>query len=232
MTDFTEEYFNIQWERANLPKRMRNKGLADYVPVNGSQGDVPHNQTLKSVSIAKDFVSRFVTDHYVSSARAKAGRFPEDRSRMGKGLMLTGPNGTRKSTLAVAVATEVQWISPSLNVYYIRFKDWKDCLTTTFSKEVTAQTILAQKRLDIARLVPLLVLDDVGQEHRTNTGFTEKELHELLRIRYEDSKPTIITTNITPDSMEGVYGKSFDSFRNDAFYTLKMYGRDSRLEKA
>lgn len=228
MSNFSQEFFNVQWERANLPMRMRGKGLDDYVPVNSSSSDTPHSQTLKAVAAAKDFVTNFTSEHYISTARAKAGRFPVDRSRMGKGLMLTGPNGTRKTTLAAAVATEVQWISPSLNVYYIRFKDWKDCLTTTFNQDVTEETILAGKRLTIARMVPLLVLDDVGQEHRTKTGFTEKELHELLRIRYEASKPTIITTNITPDAMESVYGTSFDSFRQDAFYTHKLYGQDSR----
>jgi DNA replication protein DnaC len=228
MSSFSEEFFNNRWDQSNIPMRMRGFGLDSYVPVNASNSDSPHNQTLKSVAIAKEFVNNFVDKHYLSSVRAKAGKYPEDRSKLGKGLLLCGPNGTRKSTLAAAVATDVQYLSPSLRVYYIRFKDWKDCLTTTFSKEVTKETILAGNRLTIARTVPLLVLDDVGQEHRTQSGFTEKELHELLRIRYESSKPTVITTNITPGSFENVYGTSFESFAHDAFYTLKMYGQDSR----
>lgn len=232
MSKFSDEFFNVEWDRANIPMQLRGKGLDNYIPVNNYNSDTPHNQTLKSVSIAQQFVKDFVPLHYVSAIRAKYGKFPDDRSRMGKGLILSGPNGTRKTTLATAVATEVQWLSPQLNVFYIRFKDWKDALTATFSKDVTEETVLAHNRLKIAKLVPLLILDDVGQEHRTQSGFTEKELHELLRIRYESSRPTIITTNITPGSLEGVYGTSFESFRHDAFYTLKMYGQDSRLEKA
>jgi DNA replication protein DnaC len=228
MTKFSDQFFNKAWAQSNIPMRMRGNGFAKYVPVNDKNSDQPHRQTLRSIDLAKGFVEDFAKAHYISDNRAAEGKFPDDRSKLGKGLLLCGPNGTRKTTLAVAVATEVQWLSPSLHVYYIRFKDWKDSLTATFSPETTEESIAAAKRLLIAKRVPLLVLDDIGQEHRTKTGFTEKELHELLRIRYESARPTIITTNITPENMESVYGTSFESFRHDAFYTLKMFGQDSR----
>lgn len=221
-----DDFYIGRWDQANIPIKLRGMRLANYEPVVTSEGK-SHRTGVMASQAAQIFVDNF-TDHYVSAKRASVGSFPNNRDNIGKGMMFFGRNGTRKSTLAANVLTEIQYLSPAYRVYYIRFSDWKRALTDTFTKEETERTVLARRMLKLAELSHALVLDDIGQEHRTASGFTESSLHELLRVRYEAARPTIVTTNIDPDMMRGIYGDSFESFRHDAFETYPLLGPDTR----
>lgn len=213
------EFYKTRWLQAAIPVKHWGERLEDYEYIHAS-GRVAR-------TIANDFVDNF-RDHYVSTSRMESGDIPENRHNIGKGLLLHGRNGTRKTTLALATLTEVQYRARAWRGYYIRFSEWKARVTDTFVKEPTARSIESQRILEIVEKVPLLVLDDIGQEHRTVSGFTESMLHEMLRVRYESARPTIVTTNISPDQMSLIYGPSFDSFRHDAFETIALLGQDSR----
>jgi DNA replication protein DnaC len=215
----SDDFYAQRWEQANIPIKFRGATLSEYIH--------PHQSGIAARNAALEFVNGF-EDRYISSRRASAGIFPEDRSNIGKGLLLAGRNGSRKSTLATAVLTEVQYRSPSYRVFYIRFSDWKKALTDTFAKEDTEEKLRGRKILRLVELSHLVVLDDIGQEHRTTSGFTESSLHELLRVRYEAARPTIVTTNISMSKMPETYGDSFDSFRHDAFDAHIIVGPDTR----
>lgn len=47
--------------------------------------------------------------------------------------------------------------------------------------------------------VPVLALDDLGVEYQDAKGFFASLLDELLDTRYENSRPTLITTNLPRD---------------------------------
>jgi DNA replication protein DnaC len=211
--------YHSKWEKARIPVRFRDLGLDDYEPSHDTGG--------KALEQAYAFVQDF-KNHFVSPARRMKGDYPSDRGDIGRGLLLWGRNGTRKTTLAAAIATEIQWQSIHYQVFMIRFADYKNALTATYGSEESPEKVEARKVLRLAEKATLLVLDDIGQEHRTSSGFTESVLHELIRRRVEDSRPTIVTTNVEPDDMYSVYGPSFDSFRKEAFETLMMTGPDSR----
>lgn len=215
----SDEFYAQRWEQANIPIKFRGIRLDSY--------ESPHATGRKAKEAAQIFVDNF-EDHYVSAKRAAAGIFPDDRSNIGRGLLLAGRNGTRKSTLANAILTEIQYRSPSYRVFYIRFSDWKKALTDTFAKEDTEEKVRGRKILKLVELSHLVVLDDIGQEYRTSSGFTESSLHELLRVRYEAARPTIITTNISLAEIPNVYDISFDSFRHDAFDPHVIVGPDTR----
>lgn len=222
----SREFYEAQWAKGNVPIKLRGLGLDSYEPVISTKTGRPHASGLIAMEESKRFVAEFA-NHFISTVRADSGDLPKDRSNIGRGLMFYGRNGTRKTTLATAILTEVQFRSPSWGGFYIRFSDWKRYLTDTFSSG-RENSDIAKKMLQRAENWPLLVLDDIGQEHRTATGFTESVLHELLRNRYEAARPTIITTNIPPDDMRSTYGASLDSFRFDAFDAYEMLGQDSR----
>jgi len=215
----SKEFYVNRWRQSGLPAKYWDKRLEDYVPVHAS-GRVAQ-------SIASDFVSNF-REHYLSEERKESGALPDNRENLGKGLMLHGRNGTRKSTLAAAILTEIQYAAPAWRGYYIRFSEYMKRLTSTFDREPTEYGIESKKILRIMELVPILVIDDIGQEHRSGSGFTESTLHEFLRMRYEACRPTIVTTNISPKQMASIYTESFDSFRHDAFITRELLGRDAR----
>lgn len=211
--------YHGKWEKAHIPVRFRDLGLDDYEP--------SHPSGEEALAKAYEFVEKF-KNHFVSPARRMKGDYPPERGDIGRGLLLWGRNGTRKTTLAAAVATEVQWSSIHYQVYMVRFADYKNALTATYSKDESPEKEEAKKVLRMAEKATLLVLDDIGQEHRTASGFTESTLHELIRRRVEDARPTVVTTNVEPDDMYSVYGPSFDSFRKEAFETLNLSGPDSR----
>lgn len=215
----SDEFYAQRWEQANIPIKFRGIRLEEY--------NHPHQSGVVAKRAAAEFVDNF-EERYVSSKRAAAGVFPSDRSNIGRGLLLAGRNGTRKSTLATSVLTEIQYRSPSYRVFYIRFSDWKKALTDTFAKEDTEEKLKGRKVLKLVELSSLVVLDDIGQEHRTTSGFTESSLHELLRVRYEAARPTIVTTNVSLSRISETYGESFDSFRYDAFDPLVIVGPDTR----
>lgn len=217
-----DSYWYGQWERSNIPIKFRGWTIDKY--------EHPHTSGVMAKEAAREFIDNF-EEHYVSPKRAAAGEVPDDRSSIGRGLLLVGPNGTRKSTLANAVLTEVQYRSPSYRVFYIRFSDWKKALTDTFTKEDTEEKVQGRRILKLVELSHLVVLDDIGQEHRTSSGFTESSLHELLRVRYEAARPTIVTTNVSVSKIREVYGESFDSFRHDAFDQLTIVSDDLRKNK-
>lgn len=209
--------YHVKWEKAGIPVRFRDLGLDDYVPSDDTG--------VVAQGIAQEFVDNF-TNHFVSPQRRQRGEYPEPRFDIGRGLMLYGKHGTRKTTLAAAIATEVQWLSLNYQVHMIRFSDYKDLLTSTYGDNEDMQD--AKRLLKRIEKATLLVLDDIGQEHRTSSGFTESILHELIRRRVEDSRPTIVTTNVELEDMYSVYGPSFESFRREAFQAVQMAGSDSR----
>lgn len=216
------DFYQGRWEQANIPIKFRGLRLENYEP--------SHRTGEAAMLAAQKFIHNF-ENHYISPKQAAAGNLPDDRSDIGKGMLFFGRNGTRKSTLATCILTEVQYLSPSYKVFYVRFSAWKNALTATFDKEDSERTVLAKKLLSLTEQAHLLVLDDIGQEHRTSSGFTESTLHELLRVRYEAARPTIVTTNIDPDSISLVYNDSFGSFQHDAFDIYPILGKDTRIGK-
>lgn len=225
MIELPEAYFDGQWEKANIPIKLRGLRLSDY-----DTGDL-HFTRMNALRGAQDFVENF-KDHYLSPTRIAKRDFPEDRSLIGKGLLFFGRNGTGKTTLAAATLTDLQYKYPKLDVYYIRFSSWKKALTDTFNKDFPEIVAEAQHILHKANTARALVLDDIGQEHRTDSQFTEKEFHEFLRRRHESALPTIVTSNQDEAMLQTVWGQSFDSFRHDAFDNYPMLGKDLRKVNA
>src|SRR6266446_6265620 len=154
--------YNARWTSGNIPIKLRGISLSDYTSI--------HRTGELALNAAKDYVQNF-SNYYISTKRATNGDLPKDRSTIGRGMMLHGPNGTRKTTLAVAILTDVQYRNLSHKVYYVRFADWKRALTDTFVKEDTERTVIARDMIRNAENAHLLVLDDIGQEHRTSSGF-------------------------------------------------------------
>jgi DNA replication protein DnaC len=75
--------------------------------------------------------------------------------------------------------------------------------------------------------VRLLVIDDLGKEHKTS--WNESQFDELLRTRYDKGLPTIITTNVVRENWGDVYTEAMGSFVYEAFQQVKLSGKDLRL---
>ena len=54
----------------------------------------------------------------------------------------------------------------------------------------------------------LLVLDDLGREWSGRTGYGQAVVDEVLRARYYEQRPTIITTNLSMTEFSDRYGEA------------------------
>lgn len=144
----------------------------------------------------------------------------------GLGIMLVGEPGHGKTTLASVALQELirtmpfESTQPGLFMDYPKFlryqKDsWKD---DEDDKELLIQRIYG----DAKNSVQLFVLDDLGKEYRTASGWAENTFDALLRSRFNAGLPTIVTTNVPMRQWGDTYGEPMGSFAYEAFIQIEV----------
>jgi len=165
--------------------------------------------------------------------------------KCGMGLLLVGKPGHGKTTLASVVLQEVirkatpeLWGSPDISVknpalfvdypklLRIQQKSWKD--TDGPEAFLMEQVYGDMKGPDN---ISLLVLDDLGKEHRTASGWAENTFDAVLRSRYNAGLPTIVTTNVPLKNWGDVYGEAMGSFAHEAFIPINIVSTEGDRRK-
>jgi DNA replication protein DnaC len=75
------------------------------------------------------------------------------------------------------------------------------------------------------------VIDDIGREHASLSGWQKNLLHHVLRTRFNNGLPTIITTNVMREDWAGLYGDSTESFIYEAFIYMAIVSKQGDLRK-
>lgn len=141
----------------------------------------------KSYTIAKEYADNF--------AYHKA---------IGDGLYIEGTNGTGKTHLAAAIA--LQLIDEGIPVICKTSSD----LLMDIKKSFGNSSINEAQVLDVYKKVDLLIIDDLGKEQCSDWSMST--LYSILNDRYEDMKPTIVTTNYNTDQLTAALTpKGFDN---------------------
>jgi DNA replication protein DnaC len=152
----------------------------------------------------------------------------------GLGILLVGKPGHGKTTIAsVALQSLIRAIpdrlygpTEALPPRLGAFMDYPKLLRTQKAQwdeenESDQREIDAIfKDLSPVENLQLFVLDDLGKEYRTATGWAENTFDALLRSRFNSGLPTIITTNVPTKDWETVYGEPMSSFIHEAFIPL------------
>jgi DNA replication protein DnaC len=102
-------------------------------------------------------------------------------------LVITGVYGCGKTHLAAAIANAR--VSRGYPALFVVVPDLLDHLRTTFGPN---SQVRFDKRFDLVRTAPLLVLDDLGTE--SATPWAQEKLYQLINYRYNARLPTVITT--------------------------------------
>ena len=189
-----------RWVGTGIPPRLRGITLNDVEEM-GAQPD--------AVRKAR---------HFVEGYRAQQSRnwrgLPVNPSIYGLGLLFAGQPGTGKTTLAAAILSELRR-RYGTTVYYSRYSDHIDRERRLIraDQSVAAEDLSRlQYAVERVQWADAVLLDDVGHEHTTATKFAEDTLEQLLRQRYDEGRPTLITTNLTGDAWAARYSKALRSF--------------------
>lgn len=121
----------------------------------------------------------------------------------GDGLYIEGTNGTGKTHLAAAIA--LQLINEGVPTICKTSTDLLLDIKKTFERgDLTESAVL-----DIYKSADLLIIDDLGKEQCSDWSMST--LYSILNDRYEDMKPTIITTNYgAEDLIRALTPKGYD----------------------
>lgn len=180
--------------------------------------------------------SRFRTYEPVTPSQRDALDHAQAWAREGRGfLILVGPVGVGKSHLAKAAALyraehgeRVVWQTATgiLSAIRATFDRGREDGLDSDPARWAARGFWAA--------VPVLAIDDLGREYGTDWAITEIE--EVLTARYENNRPTIITTNLTlgdlAERQGDPYGRLVSRLR-DAARTMyvQIEGPDRRAAR-
>ena len=159
--------------------------------------------------------------------------------RCGKGLLLWGEPGHGKTTLAVSIIQELITTFPAdvfkvdaghslvRPCYFATFNDVLDLKGklmdgTETPDEAAIYSGMLGECQDDAYNIRVLIIDDLGKEHSGLNGWQSNLFHHVLRTRFNNGLPTIVTTNIKLEKWASVYGDATESFANEAFYYLPI----------
>jgi len=148
----------------------------------------------------------------------------DERIDAGDGLLLRGTNGTGKTSSSVVIAQEVMRRGGT-----VLFLTTHDLLRALLSLADFDGLWTLEERVS---MVDLLVLDDLGKEHRGSSQWAERMIEGVLRQRSADRKSTIVTTNIPVggrSGLESIYSTSFVSVVRETLYPVRITGDDRRM---
>lgn len=203
------------WNTAQLPMPMRGLGLEECKEIND-----------KVLAIAKEYVDTF--EQRFVPAGCPVERFPRDRALMGVGMTVSGPAGRGKTTLACAIATEVA-LKYRETIFFTAAPDYLHAVFTRHGHLVPdTERQALQTIYHRTQHAALLILDDMGSEMIANSGSAQKEFSRLIRDRFSNSRPTIITSNLGPTGWAESYGASTGSFLQQAAPIIAMMGPNLR----
>lgn len=156
----------------------------------------------------------------------KHGNFPKENSeayavvkqyvdnleanlKSGRGLILRGPAGTGKTSIAVSILKEV--LALNLGCMMISMPSLLDIMLTLSKGDRVAFLNYEQK----LRNIPLLLLDDFGAEY-SKSEWVATKVDSIIIDRYNNMRSIILTTNYSENWTKDHYSQRiYDRLRGE-----------------
>lgn len=198
----------------NLMKSLEYEKLCSKLPVGNCRFD--------------NFKLDYYPDGAGTSPRKRMGSvlsycktYSSDFSRHSPSLLLYGKTGLGKTHLSLAVAGKA--VEAGYGVIYSSAQN----LFNKLEKEKFGRSEgnTEESILDC----DLLIIDDLGAEFTTQ--FTVSSLYNIINSRELEGKPTIISTNLTPEQLTNTYSERIASRILSNYVMLLFDGSDIRQIK-
>jgi DNA replication protein DnaC len=189
---------------------FRDKSISDFIPEHPSQKE------------ALDAVTAYIENR-------------EENYRHGRGLLLMGPPGVGKTFLANLVlksfmeagdTVEAIELDSYIGLFHERFSLLEQMKHNDYDDDRFDK--INQQLFNIRGKTKWVLLDDIGREHESASGWSNLQLFNLFRFRWNRGKPTLFTTNFTLPDLENRYSDSFVSLLHEAVTILLVEGTDHR----
>lgn len=148
-------------------------------------------------------------------------RYAQHFSSSSESILMIGGTGLGKTHLSAAIAKEV--LNKGYFVIYDSAQSIFDAYEAVRFGKDSKENIKKYENSD------LLIIDDLGAE--CTTQYTVAVFSALLNWRIVNSKPTIISTNYTPQQIKKSYTERVYSRLMGEFLLMKFTGQDIRLLK-
>ena len=166
-----------------------------------------------------------------------------DMKDAGRGITFMGQNGVGKTHLACCVMSAAKGYQPRPTVrpYKIEcielstyIKLWQELWRVSKSDydEDQERAHYLGEQLRLIERVQFLLLDDLGREHASDSGWSNEQVFDLLRYRWNRRLPTLVTTNLQLPGLDRRYTEGMSSFLHEATVLVIMDGEDYRVANA
>lgn len=218
-------------QREVAEKQERERRLAERAKHAGQTLDRLHEAGVNVREHGHAMLDSYDTSESGAGPVAAAREFMRDVRTAGKydpvrGLYLCGDTGTGKSHLAVAVARDLlldpEWGGTVVYDHALRLIGR---IQRTYSMSNESADAVLDKRINAG----LWILDDLGTE--APSADVVRRLTEIITERA--MRPTIITSNLRPDQLEGRHSEFYrivSRLGPGYFRTVLVEGRDRRFD--
>lgn len=141
----------------------------------------------------------------------------------GKGLYLYGSTGLAKTGMASIVLIEA--LRTGRSGYFITLDGLVDLYAGGWKSED-----LKEQYKDVVLGTDVLVIDEVGNESKTNNQLVSGCFNDVLRKRFNNLQTTIITSNLYFKKTKDVYGEETYSILCESTTPYEFVGVDYRRE--
>jgi DNA replication protein DnaC len=204
--------------RAERLRRNRTRGISSVIPprFQGVSFDRPPLSDM-----ARDLETKAAVD----GVRGFLGSLDE-RLTEGKGLWLTGPPGTGKTTLAMLVSKAALERGFSVAIYSL--PKLLARIRRTYDSDRHEEPYL--EFFERLTSVDLLHVDDLGVEKRSD--WVLEQLYALVNERYEAQRSVVVTTNLEVAELEDQIGQRTVSRLSEMCEAVPLFGEDRRFGAA
>jgi DNA replication protein DnaC len=151
--------------------------------------------TFENFSASGNKKAKFMTPQEAESLH-EAFEVSENFAKLQTGwLLLEGGYGCGKTHLAAAIANHS--VNHGIPTLFITVPDLLDSLRFAYADPETT----FEQRFEEIRNASLLIMDDFGTQNAT--GWAQEKLFQIINYRYTNKLPTVITTNLMLDQIEG-----------------------------